>query len=583
MGVCRKPGVSGNRDRRQLRDAPNDSAFYCCAVPDDDAARSDAATSPWSRGADVQFVHPPSLEFGHEETPRTGNQASPSRRGEWSSGVDTGAVDEPDRWRRRGAIAGALGIAVVVTALVAGPRFTEGPTGDATAIAARGFADGTPADASLLDRDLGGDVVLESGEALGSVAPNCAAERLPSSITPLWEAAVAGLSRGADPATVGDDAVVVIAELDDPDASTGRAAVVVALDATSGEERWRMPLQPATGSHEIIGIVDGAVVVRSIAGPDVAYRRLFAFDEATGEGLWDRGFRGEWSAAVNSEAGVVVVGVRRSSASDRVGSEVELVDPRTGRRRHVAAGEFITVDAAGLAVTRIGDDVLASSRDERTPIGVVSPSDSAYALAGDELVVASEESPARAVVERGDAQRTIPFEGTNRIDPPSFVLHLDTLGDSSVLAGGDRAVHGASVEEDAVQIRWRAMGAMLASTPTDRGRAVLLALRGGAEQRVVDGSTGQTIADLELSQGALSSLGFFANGVVVQKTVDGEPVRLALDLDGRELWSVPGSGPLAANAGLVVDVDMAAAADVPGSPDVIRAYSGTIGTAGCAG
>lgn len=575
--MCRNRSVSGNCDHGRLRDAPNDFAFYCVAVPIDDAGRSDERASPWSPGADVEFVHPPSLDFVQRETDRPAGQ----HRGEWSSRRDPGTVGAPDRSRRNVVLAGVLGVAAVVTAFFVGRSFTEVPEGDATAIAERGVS--TSAELSVLGRDLGGDVVLAPGEARLSAAPICAAQRLPSSIAPLWEATVAGLSRGASPATVGDAAVVVIAGLDDSDASTGRRAALVALDTATGEERWSAALQPSTGSHEIVGIVDGAVIVRSVAGPDVAYRRLFAFDEETGTVLWDRGFRGEWSAAVNPGASAVVVKVRRPAVSDDVESEIEVVEPRTGRRRHVAAGELVGLDADGRVVTRSGDKVLATSRDERTLVGVVVPSDSTYSLVGDEIVVASEESAGLTVSDGADAQRTMPVEGTNRIDAPGFILHLDTLGDSSVLVIGDRAVHGASVDEDAVRIRWRAMGVLLASTPTDRGRALLLALRGGAEQRVVDGSNGRTIASLELSPGALATLGIFANGIVVQKTIEGELRRFAFDLDGRELWSVPGSGPLAANAGLVVDVDVATSTDEPGSDDIIRAYSGAAGTADCAG
>ena len=36
-----------------------------------------------------------------------------------------------------------------------------------------------------------------------------------------------------------------------------------------------------------VGLVDGAVIVRSAAGPDMAYRRLFSFDEMSGELLWE--------------------------------------------------------------------------------------------------------------------------------------------------------------------------------------------------------------------------------------------------------------------------------------------------------
>ena len=134
-------------------------------------------------------------------------------------------------------------------------------------------------------------------------------------------------------------------------------------------------------------------------------------------------------------------------------------------------------------------------------------------------------------------------------------MSLDPLGGSSLVVNGDGAVHGAQVGDDTVEIRWRVRGVVLESAPTDRGRSLLIATEGGAQQRVIDSSTGRTIVDLELRPGSLATLALVANGVVVQDDVDGEPVRVAVDLDGRELWSLPGSGAFAVGRGVVVDVD----------------------------
>ena len=72
---------------------------------------------------------------------------------------------------------------------------------------------------------------------------------------------------------------------------------------------------------------------------------------------------------------------------------------------------------------------------------------------------------------------------------------------------------------------------------------------------MIDGSTGRTIVDVVLRPGSLETLTLAANGVVVQEFIDGEPVRRALDLDGRELWSLPGSGGFAVGSGVIVDDD----------------------------
>ena len=89
--------------------------------------------------------------------------------------------------------------------------------------------------------------------------------------------------------------------------------------------------------------------------------------------LWDRGFRGDWSATVDATTGLVYVGVRRPAVSATDESEVEVLDPRTGDRLHIAAGAFVGLDPDGRLVTRIDDKVLATSNQDRDLLGVAGP------------------------------------------------------------------------------------------------------------------------------------------------------------------------------------------------------------------
>ena len=150
-------------------------------------------------------------------------------------------------------------------------------------------------------RDLGGDVTLGSGDVPLLTAADCPAQRLPSSIDLLWDVDLADARRIITPVTVGEQSVVAVVGFDEVDPTELSAVSVVALSIADGQERWRVPLASAAGGPEIVGIIDGSVIVRSAAGPDVSSQRLFAFDEASGAPLWDRGFRGEWSATVEHD------------------------------------------------------------------------------------------------------------------------------------------------------------------------------------------------------------------------------------------------------------------------------------------
>lgn len=525
--------------------------------------------SPWRRGSDARFDHQPRRAFAELVEDRTDTRrdttpsaarrstghpaAAPDRIELWANGESVVGAGEIRRSPRK-PLAALLLIAVVVAAAIATSGREAAPTGGVDAAAVR-----TPDDAAVGARtrsiDLGGDVTLGNGDVPLLTASTCPAERLPASVDPLWTAELVDARRVVSPVTVTEESVIAIVGFDELTANGLPSVSVVAIGLDDGQERWRAALQPATGAHEIVGVVDGSVIVRSAAGPDMAYRKLFGFDEVSGELRWDRGFRGDWSASVEEATGQVYVGVRRPAVSSTAESEVEVLDPRTGDRLHIAAGAFVGIDPVGRLITRVGDKLLASSVKDRDLIGVVDPADSPFTVIGSQVAVANGDGPELSLYSGSAAPQTLPLVGSTGIDAPGFIVYLDSIGGSSLLVNGGGAVHGAQVGDDTVEIRWRVSGVVLESAPTDRGRSLLVADEGGADQRVVDSSTGRTIVDLELRPGTFATLGLVANGVVVQDYVDGELARVALDLDGRELWSLAGSGPFAIGPGVVVDVD----------------------------
>ena len=541
-------------------------------VPDD---------SPWRPGADARFDHQPIRPFG--EQPGVDADGRPLVEGGPNASAQT-ATDPGVAAPRRRLLAAALVVPLAVVGVAVMVRTGTGvPSGDVEAIAAPRVDDVDIQPSAM--RDLGGDVTLGPGDVPLLTATDCPAQRLPAVADPLWQIELPDALGIITPLTVSEESVVAVVGFEEVPSNGLPAVSVVVLNTDDGQERWRAELQPATGRHEIIAVADGTVIVRSASGPDMAYRRLFAFDEDSGAVLWERGFRGDWSATADSSAGLVYVRVRRPAVSAADESEVEVLDPRTGDRLHIAAGAYVGIDPDGRLVTRVGDKVLATSVEDRDLLGVVVPSDSPFALVGAEVVVAEGAAQELSVFSGDGEPRRFPLAGSTGIDDSGAVAYLESLGESALLVSGGGAIHGAKVGDGTVEMRWRVLGALLESAATDRGRSLVIGTEGGARQRVVDSSTGRTIVDLELRPGALTTLGLVANGVVTLGVVDGTSVRAGLDLDGRELWTLPGTGPLAVGRGVVVDVAPSPAPDGDGSGFRLAGYGDPVeagsGAAGC--
>ncbi|WP_148288637.1 outer membrane protein assembly factor BamB family protein [Ilumatobacter nonamiensis] len=496
--------------------------------------------SPWRADAEVSFVHPPRRSFvDRGERGEDGTRSEPASPGGPRSTT-----------RRIGVALGGLAALVIGGAAVMWTARSDPPIGAVEVDAQVDDADDSAGSAS----DLGGDVTSRPDDVPGFAPIACASPRLPMSIEPLWSEELADVRSVVAPITVSPESVVTFVRHDRPAADGSLPISVVALDLDDGGERWRAEMRSPTGRHEVVGIVDRTVIVRSASGPDTGFRRLFGFDEDSGELLWDRGFRGDWTARLDATTGLVYVGVRRPAATTTTESEVEVVNAQDGDRVHIAAGAIVGIDPDGRLITRQGDNVLATSPADRDLLGVVVPSDSPFAALGTGVVVAPGNATDISVYSGTDEPRTVPLTGSPGIDPPGFVVGLEPLGEASLIVTGGGSVHGAEIVDDTVEIRWRVSGIVLESVVSDRGRSLLVATEGGAKQRVIDSSTGSTLVDLDLRPGSQETLTMASNGVVVQDIIDGDLSRVAFDLDGRELWSLPGSGPVAIGRGVVATV-----------------------------
>ena len=152
----------------------------------------------------------------------------------------------------------------------------------------------------------------------------------------LWRAKVGPTYRGHDgshdgpiatPAVDGNDVFVV-----------GPHGAFVALDASTGKERWRHDLVKAFGASPMLygfgssPLVDGSAVIVQTGGEKS--RGLMAFDRATGQLRWNaaHGLRGSYS----SPAIGTLAGTRQIIAS--AGDRVYAVSPADGKLLWSVAG-----------------------------------------------------------------------------------------------------------------------------------------------------------------------------------------------------------------------------------------------------
>ena len=376
---------------------------------------------------------------------------------------------------------------------------------------------------------------LPGPEGDGSVGAD--PRRLPTRLDLRWTRAL-DAPRSADAwIEVAGDAVVVAR------GSTGGGATLEALDSATGRPRWSVGLEArlaavdhvATGSSALVLLVDGELV---------------GVDLATGGRAWslvpDVGTR---AVDVEHLVGTAFLAVPSGPSSVLVAADTGLVVGWID-------GERVGTDGAGTWYVRRGSEVVAYDLADgwSEPVAVAEGVGAPVVAVVDGDVVASglgawsstigvDEVPARL--------RRFPVGGVERLPPAAGIVPL--VGPSFAVEAR-REVFGVVADEDGLEIGWEREGVITDSFPTVRGRLVLVASRGGATQAIVDGRTGATVTVLTLVPGVFDSLIVAGDGIVTRATARGGTRLAALDLDGRELWSVKGVRDLAVGVGEVVTV-----------------------------
>lgn len=407
------------------------------------------------------------------------------------------------------------------------------------------------------------DPTAERSSLAAAIGSLCGPARLPDTVGTNWVTEVSD-ARPLDAGAVVGEAAVAVLFLEGVDRDSPGSPALRAFARTSGRLLWLSSKSEALSSNSrLLGVVDGAVIVAPVVGSSGSDDRIAAYDEGTGELLWSRGFRGRWNTDVHPASDQVFVSLRRPAGSASGVGELSVLDARTGDREHIAPGAFLTVATDGRVISLAGDKLLATSPSARDLIGVVDDREP-YALVADPATAGlgvATLSPDGSTVELsgptvgGFENRRALGREPPRVREPEVITRISTIGGSAAVIAAGGEIFGAAIgEESSLDVAWSVDGSLLRSQPSERGATLLVASEGGASQKVVDAATGTTIVVVPARVGGFSTLGLFANGVVVLDSVDDEPVRSVLDLDGDEMYTIPGSGPLVSGGDSVFDV-----------------------------
>jgi PQQ-like domain len=382
------------------------------------------------------------------------------------------------RPRRRRLIAGGIGVAVATIAVLVVLRLTG-------------------------DRDAPGSSALD---------------RIPTQIRERWTARLDGHVRAV---TGSEDVVVVVA-----------GGGLVALDARSGTERWRVPVPGDVGELELS---DGVVVVHDVSR---SAQSLDAFDLLDGHRVWSTTLRQAPEVALVGDSLVIP-----SVGTDGVVTSVEFLDPRTRRRRAAFDGDEITISSTAIR-RRVNDVVewydrntfelrarldLAKLGLDRSRIAGV-PTDAG-------LVIATFD---RASLLDGDGAVVSSVSLSQKLNAPWSLDALDESGRYLVLQGVN-ATTMLTVRDGTLHELWTRPVAPV-EWMVDYSRTILTIRRQDSARtglEAVDATTGRAIflgRQPGLHGPTLRRNGFVAG---TEPGEDGSWSAVGYDLDGTELWRLP--------------------------------------------
>jgi outer membrane protein assembly factor BamB len=185
-----------------------------------------------------------------------------------------------------------------------------------------------------------------------------------------WRVRVAPTYRGHGGS---DDGPISTPAVDGDDVfALGPHGHLIAVDVRTGKERWRHDLVNAFGAaaptwgFAASPLIDGRLVIVPTGGP--ASRGLLAFDRASGRLVWHAAVAK--ATAYTSALSATIAGARQviAVASDRVFA----VQPSDGRLLWSAPGPGGTIEIANSALALPGDRLLLSSWEQSVMLGISS-------------------------------------------------------------------------------------------------------------------------------------------------------------------------------------------------------------------
>jgi PQQ-like domain len=380
------------------------------------------------------------------------------------------------------------------------------------------------------------DVVATSGQAFAGADER----RIPGAVDPLWR-------RPMDAAddiwveAVGRQHLVVARGSEAPGTDVGQTTIDV-LDASSGMTRWSLDLDVRLRSVAFVASFDDVLVFH--IGDTV-----HAFDAANGVDRWQYRIASEpFACDIERLEGtdLLVLAVNADYAT--------LVDGRSGEEVGDLDGPRIATDYVGnWFVERNNDIVKYNLRNGFTAPTIVASGVGADVVSVvDGQPVASGEFGWRTARSGDEWVPEIRPATDESGELPNPAASITAMTGRSFLVAGSGEVFGVEVDESTLRVAWRRTGIISSTHPTERGIVAVVANDGGAEQTIIDGRTGAPITDLTMSPGAFEALEIVGNGFVAARTSSDGPRLAGHDLDGAEVWSIPGVTKAAVGDRIVV-------------------------------
>ncbi len=437
-------------------------------------------------------------------------------------------ADDTDATRRRWGLIALVGVVAAAVGVV-GVRAAAAPSA----------VDGT-LDVAAIESSAPADQV----EPL-VVEPFAGADpaRLPDEAAQRWVLELDGLVATDRTRLYVDGKRSVLALLDRAEPGEDGIGVVVAIDAATGEERWRASFERGAASLRLLGVLDEVAMIERLHPDD---RGIVGFDIERGTLLWDRPVTEPGLNRVLDGTSLVTrIGVSNDDG-------LVFIDPQSGDEVGRVDGELFSTDLLGRWFVRTGDAAVALDlRDGWQPPRSVAtftdPDVAVAAVIGDRLIEADRTTLRISDDTGGPGSEFVLRE----LGPVASIGGLFPIDDSAFVLTTEAETYGAVLADDGVELRWQVDARVVNTIATDRGLALLVASAGGTNLRVVDASTGATITPVSLESTALDTLRIVANGVVVERPAAIGVERVGLDLDGDARWTLIGSGPVAIGDGLV--------------------------------